>query len=220
MHKIIFAIIFLSLTVHAQFTKVFEKPATASAYIYAYDAERLNEVYPSYVAYQSGSTVSILNLNTLTVEYTADISPITAATAGTTYSVVNFYKNLLQSDGKWTALVYTYNTTSYNVGLFSEGKFTATTIMSSTSAGYPTLKPAGGKIYLVANTGSSIEVYLVRNNVPSTSAIWDNSKYMAALEKMNVKKGNGNHFNALGQQIPEIQYQELQDFMKKSLFQK
>lgn len=218
MYKIIIAITFLTLTVHAQFTKVFEKPATASPYVYAYDAEHLNDIYPSYVAYQNGSTVSILNLNSLTVEYSADISPIRTAISESTHSTINFYKNLFKSDGKWTALVYSMNSTTYNVGIFSDGKYTTTAIANSASSGYPSLRPAGGKIYLVANTGSSIEVYLVRNDVPSTSAIWDNSKYMAALENLNKKSENSGHFNALGQQIPETQFQELHDFLKKNVF--
>lgn len=219
MRKILLIMATLTICAYAQFTKVLEKPASESPYIYAYDAEHLNDTYSPYFAYQTGSSVSILNLNSLAVEFTTDISPIKTANPSATHSSIFFYKNLLQSDGKWTALVYSLNAPLYTVGLLTDGKYTSTSIVNYASMGLPTLRPAGNKIYLIATTETSTEVYLVRNNVPTTSAIWDKSKYMAVLEKLNTKTGSVNHFNTLGQQIPEIQYQELQKFMKKTYFE-
>ena len=210
---------------NAQFTKVYEAPISGSYKIpwnkvivsSAYDVEHLNDVYSPYYAYRSGDIVNVLNLETQEVEFKLDLTSVIDTSFYYTY--VYFYKNLFKSDKSWSCFLMPYTVTSSSFGLdvYDNGKLTKTAIKSTST--FPSLRSGNGKLYLLAASSTSIEVYLVRNDLPQTTAIPYNSSYISALKRISDEH-EAKLFNAVGQKIDDAYYGTLPDYLKKTIYAK
>lgn len=226
MRKILSIVAVFALSAMAQFpatpVKSFEGRLSEN-FKAAYDVEHMDDGKASYVIFTQltlipgqGITqdVNILNMNTLTTEKTdyckEDIGGITVGIRNKQFTG---YKNLFKSDGKWTFLEISEADAMYNLGVCSDGVY-STPLTNKDFISSPII--AGGKVYIVAAIADDLEVYLLRNNVPSTAAIWEKPSYGTAQKQINEKAFN-QHFNVKGQQIPEVQFKDLQEIMKKTI---
>ena len=220
----IFLLVLVSVA-SAQFTKVYEVPISNNYKIPmgkvqisgVYDAEKINEIYPQYHAFRSGDEIKVLNLSTQDVEFSMDLTSLIDTTHYYTY--VTLYKNLFKSDNSWSCFLIPYTTTSsfFDLEIYSYGKHTKTNIKQASIV--PNLRSGDGKLFLIAQTNNSVEVYLVRNDMPQTSAIPYNTPYISALKKINDNQGS-KLFNAIGQKIDDSFYGTLPDYLKKTYYRK
>ena len=210
---------------NAQFTKVYEAPISGNYKIPwgkvllngAYDAEKLNDIYSPYHVYRSGDIVNVLNLETLEIEFKLDLTSVIDTSYYYTY--VSFYKNLFKSDKSWSCFLMPYTPTSASFGLdvYDNGKLTKTDI--KTTSTFPSLRSGNGKLHLVASSNTSLEVYLVRNDLPQTSTIPYNSSYISALKRISDEH-EAKLFNAVGQKIDDAYYGTLPNYLKKTIYAK
>lgn len=210
---------------NAQFTKVFETPVSAvgkipanKAMVYgAFDAEKTSDVYPPYVSFRSGDNMNVLNLQTLEIEYKLDLTSIIDTSY--VYTYVAFYKNLFKSDNSWSCLLmpYTATTGGYGLHIYSGGKITKTDIVAYST--FPAIRRVDEKLLLLIPTKTSYEVYLVRNDLPQTTAIPYSSPYISALKKLSDEHET-KLFNAIGQKIDDSYYGTLPDYLKKTIYAK
>lgn len=236
MRKILSIVAVFALSAMAQFpatpVKSFEGELS-EIFKAAYDVEHMDDGKASYVIFTQDEEIPgqgitfggnylpllkrviyILNMNTLTTEKTDDCrDDLGSVTAAIRDKQFTGYKNLFKSDGKWTFLEISEADAKYNLSVCSDGVY-STPLTDKDFISSPII--AGGKVYIVAASDGNLEVYLLRNNVPSTAAIWEKSSYGTAQKQINEKAFN-QHFNVKGQQIPEVQFKDLQEIMKKTI---
>ena len=160
---------------------------------------------------------AVATLQGAEVEFKLDITSVIDTSFYYTY--VFFYKNLFKSDKSWSCFLMPYTVTSSSFGLdvYDNGKLTKTAIKSTST--FPSLRSGNGKLYLLAASSTSIEVYLVRNDLPQTTAIPYNSSYISALKRISDEH-EAKLFNAVGQKIDDAYYGTLPDYLKKTIYAK
>lgn len=225
--KKIVLIFLLSFAVcaNAQFAKVLETPISAAAKIPAnkvqlnitYDVEEINELISHYYTFRSGDEIKILNLESMEIEFTMSLTGVIDTSFYYTY--LSFYKNFYKSDKSWTCFVMPYSATTgeYGLQIYSAGKLTQTGITSTSRMPYAA--KTKDKLFLLTRSKDALVVYLVRNDMPQTTAIPYNSSYISALKRISddheVKL-----FNAVGQKIDDAYYGTLPDYLKKTIYAK
>lgn len=216
MKKIFSIIAVLALSAFAQFPSTPVKTIVVDKYFDAYDIEHMNDGQTSYLAFaqyveNDGSYIRILDMSTLTEEISFRCSSFDCWTDGVE---LYGYKNLFKSDGKWTFL----SKRGEDFQVWHEGNVSAPFSNLSRNSTLSSPIVAGGKAYIILSTKTVIDIYLLRNDMPSTSAIWEKPSYGTAQKQINDKKFD-QHFNVLGQQIPDVQFKDFQEIMKKTIVQ-
>ncbi|OWV27127.1 hypothetical protein B7988_02955 [Fibrobacter sp. UWB1] len=221
MKKILSVMLLLfAVAANAQLTKIFETPVVSSSSrvinnVNAFDAENLNDIYFGYYAFLSGSEAKILNLKTQEIEHTLNITAFVDTTKITSLGV-SCYKNFFKSDGAWSCLIKPYSSYSETMKIIHNGKVISTTVQNSLFA---EVRQSNGNLYVVSKLQDKIEVYLVRNDLPQTTAIPYNSSYISALKRISDEH-EAKLFNVVGQKIDDAYYGTLPDYLKKTIYAK
>ena len=191
MKRILFILLFLfAVGANAQFTKVFETPISSTGKIPSlkvqlngtYDVEETNELMLShYYTFRTGDEVKILNLESMEIEFSMDLTGVIDTSYYYTYLL--FYKNFYKSDKSWTCFLvpYTASTGEYGLQIYNGGKLTTTDIKSVSMM--PHAAKTKEKLFLLTRSKDALVVYLVRNDLPQTTAVPYNSPYISALKK-------------------------------------
>ena len=216
--KVLILLVLLATFAEAQLTKVFETsvnaPSSKLSVAYAYDAEDLNNIYNNFYTFVSGSEVKILNLKTHEIDYSFNVAAYVDTTA-VSYASISCYKNFFKSDGTWSCLVKP-NSNSETMKIVHNGTAIPTDVKNSM---YAEVRAFEGNLYVVSKMQDKVEVFLVRNDLPQTSAIPYESSYISALKKMSDAR-NEKLFNAIGQKIDDSYYGTLPDYLKKTIYAK
>lgn len=226
MKRILFILLFLfAVGANAQFTKVFETPVFSAGKIpslkvslnVTYDVEETNELMSHYYTFRTGDEVKILNLESMETEFSMDLTGVIDTSYYTTYLL--FYKNFYKSDKSWTCILvpYTASTGEFGLQIYNGGKLTKTDIKSASILPY--VVKTKEKVFLLTRSKDAVVVYLVRNDLPQTTAIPYSSPYISALKKLSDEHET-KLFNAVGQKIDASYYGTLPDYLKKTIYSK
>lgn len=202
----------------AQFVKVYsinKAPTCNVASLLAYDVEDpFTTTSSRYIPYMDGCTAKIIDIPTGEVDYSIDLKK---AGLDSVYAL-NFYRNLMASDGKWTIFYATYNANRFTMYSYINGQ--SKILDDSTTSYMLGWRIVDSNLYLIANGIETLSVYLVRNNVSRFSSILKDTRYYTGLETMRLSGREGTLRDVLGSAVDESEYRSMPQYMKRTIFKR
>lgn len=159
-------------TANAQVTKALSIKTAKSCNAGVYGGDdidnRTNYGTGRYFAYMDGCTAKVFEIPTAQDVFSLDLEGVGVNTESQ-YSYVTLYRNLLASDGKWTAIYYELTSTnpfSYTVSVIAGN---SKQVLSTTATNAPSLNLDGSNLYIVVTEPDRVDFYIARNNVSLAS---------------------------------------------------